>query len=180
MRADAARNREKVLAAARELFAEQGFDVPLDEIAGRAGVGPGTVYRHFPTKQALFQAVTDARVEAMIESASEPADDPGAALFAFLGRMSEEATAKRDMSDAIAVPSELRDRLHAALGGLLSRAQEAGAVRADITTADLVALMKGMLQSMHEGVNPVLLLEIVVSGLQSSRKPQGSSPRSPH
>ncbi len=171
MRADAARNRAKVLAAARELFAEQGFDVPLDEIAARAGVGPGTVYRHFPTKQALFQAVTEARVEAMISAASAPAENAGAALFAFLGRMADEAAAKRDMSDAITVPSELRDSLHAALGGLLHRAQEAGAVRADITTVDLVALMKGMLQSMHEGANPALLLEIVLSGLQSSRKP---------
>ncbi|MCX2947615.1 TetR/AcrR family transcriptional regulator [Lentzea sp. NEAU-D7] len=170
MRADAARNREKVLVAARELFAEQGFDVPLDEIAAKAGVGPGTVYRHFPTKQALFQAVTEARVSAMIASA-EPSADAGADLFAFLGKMADEATAKRDMSDAIAVPSELRDSLHATLGGLLARAQEAGAVRGDITTRDLVALMKGMLQSMHEGANPAVLLQIVLSGLQSSRKP---------
>jgi AcrR family transcriptional regulator len=171
MRADAARNRAKVLDAARELFATQGFDVPLDEIAAQAGVGPGTVYRHFPTKQALFQAVTEARVAAMIESASEPARDPREALFAFLRRMAGEAAAKRDMSDAIAVPSELRDDLHAALGGLLERAQEARAVRDDITTRDLVALMKGMLQSMHEGANPAVLLEIVLTGLQSSRKP---------
>jgi AcrR family transcriptional regulator len=171
MRADAARNREKVLVAARELFASQGFDVPLDEIATKAGVGPGTVYRHFPTKQALFQAVTEARVAAMIESAARATDDPGADLFAFLTKMADEAAAKRDMSDAIAVPSELRDTLHAALGGLLRRAQDARAVRADITTQDLVALMKGMLQSMHEGANPAVLLEIVLTGLQSSRKP---------
>ncbi|MFD4673947.1 TetR/AcrR family transcriptional regulator [Lentzea sp. NPDC058450] len=170
MRADAARNREKVLLAARELFAEQGFDVPLDEIAARAGVGPGTVYRHFPTKQALFQAVTESRVQAMISSAA-PSDDAGADLTAFLTKMAGEAAAKRDMSDAIAVPSELRDSLHATLGGLLERAQAAGAVRADITTRDLVALMKGMLQSMHEGANPAVLLEIVLTGLQSSRKP---------
>ncbi|SDG11693.1 transcriptional regulator, TetR family [Lentzea fradiae] len=171
MRADAARNREKVLVAARELFAEKGFDVPLDEIAARAGVGPGTVYRHFPTKQALFQAVTDARVSAMIASAAEPADDPGEALFAFLARMAEEASAKRDLSDAITVPSELRDNLHAALGGLLTQAQEAGAVRRDVTTKDLVSLMKGLLQSLHDGANPAVLLEIVLTGLQSSRKP---------
>ncbi|KOV84983.1 TetR/AcrR family transcriptional regulator [Nocardia sp. NRRL S-836] len=171
MRADAARNREKVLAAARELFAVKGIEVPLDEIAAHAGVGPGTVYRHFPTKQALFQAVTDARVSAMIESASAPTGDPGEALAAFLGRMADEAAAKRDLSDAIEVPSELRDRLHAALGGLLQRAQEAGAVRPDVTTKDLVALMKGMLRSLHEGANPDVLLGIVVSGLQSRRKP---------
>ncbi|MGW6931625.1 TetR/AcrR family transcriptional regulator [Lentzea sp. NPDC054927] len=171
MRADAARNREKVLEAARELFAEHGYDVPLDEIATRAGVGPGTVYRHFPTKQALFQAVTETRVSAMIESAANPAEDPKAALFAFLSRMADEAAAKRDLSDAITISPDLRKSLHAALGGLLHRAQEAGTVRADVTATDLVVLMKGMLQSMHEGANPAVLLEIVLSGLQSSRKP---------
>jgi AcrR family transcriptional regulator len=61
LRADAARNREKVLQAARQAFAESGYGVPLDEIASRAGVGPGTVYRHFPSKEALFEAVVTAR-----------------------------------------------------------------------------------------------------------------------
>ncbi|HUQ58176.1 helix-turn-helix domain-containing protein [Lentzea sp.] len=171
MRADAARNREKVLEAARQLFAEQGYEVPLDEIATKAGVGPGTVYRHFPTKQALFQAVTETRVSAMIASASEPAESPRQALFAFLGRMADEAAAKRDMTDAFTLSPDLRKSLHAALGGLLQRAQEAGEVRTDVTATDLVVLMKGMLQSMHEGANPAVLLEIVLSGLQSSRKP---------
>lgn len=170
MRADAARNREKVLEAARELFASQGFEVPLDEIAAKAGVGPGTVYRHFPTKQALFQAVTEARVAALIASADEPGD-PKAALFAFLGKMADEAAVKRDMSDAITVAPELRKGLHGALGRLLGRAQEAGEVRTDVTATDLIVLMKGMLQSMHEGGNPEVLLGIVLSGLQSSRKP---------
>ncbi|HEX7303602.1 helix-turn-helix domain-containing protein [Lentzea sp.] len=170
MRADAARNREKVLDAARALFAEQGYDVPLDEIATKAGVGPGTVYRHFPTKQALFQAVTETRVSAMIASAAEPAESPRQALFAFLGRMADEAAAKRDLTDAFTLSADLRKDLHAALGGLLHRAQEAGEVRADVTATDLVVLMKGLLQNMNEGANPAVLLEIVLSGLQS-RKP---------
>ncbi|MFD5825680.1 TetR/AcrR family transcriptional regulator [Lentzea sp. NPDC060358] len=170
MRADAARNREKVLDAARQLFAEQGYEVPLDEIAVRAGVGPGTVYRHFPTKQALFQAVTETRVSAMIASADEPAESPGEALSAFLGRMADEAAAKRDMTDAFTLSAGLRESLHAALGGLLARAQESGEVRADVTATDLVVLMKGLLQNMHEGANPAVLLEIVLGGLQS-RKP---------
>ena len=66
LRADAARNREKVLRAAREAFAESGYGVPLDEIAARAGVGPGTVYRHFPAKEALFEAVVTARVTDLV------------------------------------------------------------------------------------------------------------------
>lgn len=71
LRADAARNRENVLRAARDAFAESGYGVPLDEIATRAGVGPGTVYRHFPTKEALFEAVVTARVVDLIADARE-------------------------------------------------------------------------------------------------------------
>jgi len=69
LRADARRNREKVLRAAREAFAASGYGVPLDEIAARAGVGPGTVYRHFPAKEALFEAVVTARIEDLIADA---------------------------------------------------------------------------------------------------------------
>src|SRR6476620_4963253 len=91
LRADAARNREKVLRAARDAFAESGYGVPLDEIAARAGVGPGTVYRHFPAKEALFQAVVTARIEDLIDNARArtDADDPGGAFFGFLARIAE-------------------------------------------------------------------------------------------
>ena len=89
LRADAARNREKVLRAAREAFAESGYGVPLDEIAARAGVGPGTVYRHFPAKEALFEAVVTARITDLVNEARVRADaaDPGEAFFGFLTRM---------------------------------------------------------------------------------------------
>src|SRR6266700_6667819 len=97
LRADAARNREKVLRAAREAFAESGYGVPLDEIAARAGVGPGTVYRHFPTKEALFQAVVAARVEDLVADARRRsrAAAPGEAFFGFLARIGDEARVKR-------------------------------------------------------------------------------------
>src|ERR1700734_3523975 len=103
LRADAARNREKVLRAAREAFAESGYGVPLDEIAARAGVGPGTVYRHFPTKEALFEAVVTARLEDLLEDGRRRArtDDPEAAFFGFMARVAEEGMAKRDLPDAI-------------------------------------------------------------------------------
>ena len=74
LRADAVRNREKVLRAAREAFGESGYGVPLDEIAARAGVGPGTVYRHFPAKEALFEAVATARVTDLVSEARSRAD----------------------------------------------------------------------------------------------------------
>ena len=112
LRADARRNREQVLRAAREAFAESGYGVPLDEIAARAGVGPGTVYRHFPAKEALFQAVVTARIEDLLGDARARADndDPGGAFFGFLGRVAEEAAAKRDLPDAIAIAGSLRRR----------------------------------------------------------------------
>jgi len=92
LRADAARNREKVLRAARDAFAESGYGVPLDEIATRAGVGPGTVYRHFPTKEALFEAVVTVRVQDLVADARARADasDPGGAFFGFLARITAE------------------------------------------------------------------------------------------
>jgi AcrR family transcriptional regulator len=166
LRADARRNREKVLRAAREAFATSGFGVPLDEIAARAGVGPGTVYRHFPTKEALFEAVMTARVEDLIADAraragaagpgtgadagANPGTDPGTAFFGFLARIGQEAAVKRDLSDAIAIPGTLRDELYAALDLLLRRAQQAGAVRADITAPELIALLKGVLMGIHD------------------------------
>jgi AcrR family transcriptional regulator len=152
LRADARRNRDKVLRAAREAFAASGYGVPLDEIAARAGVGPGTVYRHFPAKEALFQAVATARVEDLIDDARAraDADDPGGAFFGFLARIGEEAAAKRDMPDAIAIAGSQQDRLHAAVDVLLRRAQEAGAVRADISTPDLIVLLKGLLASIQD------------------------------
>src|SRR5436853_6815375 len=88
LRADARRNRDKVLHAARDAFAASGFGVPLDEIAARAGVGPGTVYRHFPTKEALFEAVGQSRIEDLVADARARAGaaEPGSAFVAFRPR----------------------------------------------------------------------------------------------
>jgi AcrR family transcriptional regulator len=152
LRADAQRNREKVLRAARDAFAASGYDVPLDEIAAMAGVGPGTVYRHFPSKEELFEAVVAARLRDLIADArglaSDP--DPGRAFFGFLGRFRQEVAAKRDLPDAIAIAGSLQDDLRAALDVLLRRAQQSGAVRADITTPDLMALLKGLLHTIND------------------------------
>jgi AcrR family transcriptional regulator len=152
LRADARRNRDNVLRAAREAFAARGYGVPLDEIAAAAGVGPGTVYRHFPSKEELFEAVVAARLRDLVEAARGLAGDPdpGQAFFGFLGRFRREVAAKRDLPDAIAVPGPLQDELHAALDVLLRRAQRAGAVRADITISDLLALLKGLLHTIND------------------------------
>jgi AcrR family transcriptional regulator len=152
LRADAQRNREKVLQAASEAFAARGYGVPLDEIAALAGVGPGTVYRHFPSKEALFEAVISARVDDLLDDARERgyAADPGAAFFGFLGRMGQEAAAKRDLPDAIAVDGALQDAMRDAVGVLLHRAQQAGAVRPDVTMSDLFMLLKGLMRSLQD------------------------------
>jgi len=175
LRADARRNRDKVLRAAREAFAASGYGVPLDEIAARAGVGPGTVYRHFPAKEVLFQAVITARVEDLIDDARARAGaaDPGGAFFGFLSRVGQEAAAKRDLPDAIAIAGSLQDRLQAAVDVLLRRAQEVGAVRGDIRTPDLIVLLKGLLASIQDAqagaADPALrdrLLAVLTDGLR--------------
>jgi AcrR family transcriptional regulator len=152
LRADARRNRERILEAARDAFAESGLAVPLDEIAARAGVGPGTVYRHFPTKEALFQAVVTARVEDLVAQARRHGteDEPGPAFFAFLDRLAAEGATKRDTSDAIGVPGPVREALHDALAHLLRRAQRAGAVRRGITAGDVIAMLKGLLVAVQD------------------------------
>ena len=152
-RTDARRNREKVLRAARDAFATSGYSVPLDESATRAGVGPGTVYRHFPSKEELFEAVTAARVADLTADARRRADDadPGQALLRLpRGGSARKRPPKRDLPDAIAIAGPLQQELHAALDVLLRRAQQAGAVRADITTPDLITLLKGLLRSIND------------------------------
>jgi AcrR family transcriptional regulator len=126
--------------------------VPLDEIAALAGVGPGTVYRHFPSKEELFEAVATTRVRDLIDDARGRAGDadPGQAFFSFLGRIRQEAAAKRDVPEAISIAGPLQGEMHAALDELLRRAQKAGAVRPEITTPDIIILLKGLLRSMSD------------------------------
>jgi AcrR family transcriptional regulator len=176
LRADARRNRERVLAAADAAFGEQGFGVPLDEIAAAAGVGPGTVYRHFPTKEALFEAVSLARVQDLAADARARAEaaDPGSAFTGFLTRLAEEADRKRDLPDALSgvgahgMADAVGD-LHGALEVLLARAQTAGAVRDDVAVPDLIALLKGLLQVVRTDPDPALrqrVFAVVRDGLR--------------
>ncbi|MBS2964185.1 helix-turn-helix transcriptional regulator [Actinocrinis puniceicyclus] len=165
-RADARRNRARVLAAAHAAFAAQGLAVPLDEIARRAGVGAGTVYRHFPTKEALFEAVIVARLESLAEQAQAalevPARQAGAAFFDFLYVMLADADSKKDLADALAGAGiDLRAitvvaaaRLNASLAELLARAQAAGAVRHGIDASDLHAVIVGALAAERRRADP--------------------------
>jgi len=150
LRADARRNRERVLAAAQEAFAAEGISVPLDEIARRAGVGPGTVYRHFPTKEALFHAAMVDRVGRMTAQAQSlaTADDAGRAFYAYLDYMVVEGGVKRDLAEAVGGHEGVESQeptleLRSAIEHLLCRAQDRGAVRTDIDIADLMRILKG-------------------------------------
>ena len=160
LRADARRNRAKVLEAAEEVFASEGLAVPIDEVARRAGVGVGTVYRHFPTKEALFEAIVVARLEALVERAEElcTSDDPGAAMFTFIAELVDLAVKKKDLTDELAragVQSEelvagVKERLEDGFEVLLKRAQAAGAVRLDINRTDVTALVMGTCMAVNQ------------------------------
>jgi len=150
-RADAVRNRARVLDAANEAFAAEGLAVPLDEIARRAGVGAGTVYRHFPTKEALFEAVITERVLGLavnVEEQLAAATDAGEAFFGFFFTMINTGQAKADLAEALAAAGaglgletkQAAERLSNGFSALLERAQRAGAVRGDVSIEDLHAL----------------------------------------
>ena len=188
-RADAVRNRARVLEAARAAFAAEGLAVPLDEIARRAGVGAGTVYRHFPTKEALFEAVIADQLAALAEDAEARAaggGDPGEQFFTFFATVIEDGTRKADLADALTSAGvRLRQetlasagRLQQALAALLEGAQRAGAVRPDVDTMDLHALAAGALAAERKRASgpdaePGRLTRIIADGL----RPDGRATR---
>lgn len=151
MRADAQRNRARVLEAAMAAFAGEGPSVPVAEIARRAGVGTGTVSRHFPTKESLYEAVVLSRVADLADHACRLAatHDPGTAFFEFLAFLVEQGAADRGLADALTAGGYAIARAKNDLGAverdLLAAAQRAGAVRADVTPEDVRALIVGCL-----------------------------------
>lgn len=184
MRADARRNREKVVQAASEAFAESGLGVSVHEVARRAGVGTGTVSRHFPTKDDLCRAVVLSRVERLAGRASELADthEPGPAFFAFFTFMVTEGTLNKGLAEAFTgagfdmegAATEAGYDVGAILRGLLERAQRVGAVRADADVADVKALMAAcFLRGATEPHAAVRLAGVVRRGLEPA-SPDGS------
>lgn len=184
LRADALRNRARVLEAAESVFATEGISVPVDVIAEKAGVGVGTLYRHFPTKEKLFEAVLIDRLGAIAADARARVDseDPGAAFFAFLKHLVDESILKRDLIQALlgagveieqaAAPAK-RD-LQAAVSDLLAVAQNAGAVRSDVTPAVVISLVGATCMACeHPGPEsqPGDLLAIVCDGLRPPTAP---------
>jgi AcrR family transcriptional regulator len=151
LRADAARNRELIIAAAAAVFAERGLEASTAEIAHRAGVGEATLFRRFPSKDDLIDAIVETRMAealALAEAAAE-APDPGAALERLMEDLISTLSGDRGFFEAAgdrcftdARLAELRAKSLDAMGRVLERAQEAGAVRTDLTPADLTFLIR--------------------------------------
>jgi AcrR family transcriptional regulator len=182
LRADAARNRARVLEVAYETFAAEGLSVPIDEIARRAGVGPGTVYRHFPTKEDLFGAVVESRLRRIIAEGRALLDDPrpGEALYTFLRSMVLEwGATDQGLVDALgglgidveSIAPAAEDEFRGLLGELLVAAQRAGTVRRDIDVAGIKALMVGCqaMQGYDKG-RAERVTDVVIDGLRAANR----------
>jgi AcrR family transcriptional regulator len=195
-RTDAVRNHERVLEAAKAVFSAGGPDASLEAVARRAGVGIGTLYRHFPTREALFEAVYRREVEHLADLAEQLKEEvaPVEALRRWLRANVELVATKKGMLAALALaahsPSELYaysfDRLTRAVGALLDRAVAAGEIRADISPEDLLRALVGMCY-LHDQpgwqAGVLRLVEVFVDGLcwrppRSDPEPAGRPKRS--
>lgn len=184
VRADAARNRESLLAAAEQEFAERGLSASVADIARRAGVAKGTVFRHFATKEDLIASIVCAHIAALTEAARRLSDaaDPGTALLEFLTiaadqRQQHDLTFLQSASESDPRVGEVRDELHSALGTLVGRAHQSGAIRSDVTETDVFLLMCAPVHVVENLAAPEPLLwkrylAIIFDGL----RPEGAHP----
>lgn len=183
LRRDAERNRRRILDAARTLFACHGLQVTLDDIAHAAEVGVGTVYRRFPDKDALIDALFDEEIEAVValaESALEQ-EDPWDGLEQFVRTTLEKQAANRGLRElllgnrsGVDCAAEGRDRIAPLVGLLVERARASGALRADVETSDmpLIQLMVGAVVDYTRDVDPDVwrrLMTLVLDGLRAER-----------
>ena len=186
LRADAARNRERIIAAATAVFAERGLDAATAEIAHRAGVGEATLFRRFPTKDELIDAIIETRMEevAALADAAAADADPAAALERFMQDVVKQFSRDRGFFEAagdrcVVDPRfrPLREHSLEAMGRLLKRAQEAGAVRRDLAAADLSFLAGSAAYAMEvqfPGLRDDLwkrYLRVILDGM----RPEGAS-----
>src|SRR6202051_3781703 len=178
-RADAVRNRERVLEAAKAVFSAGGPDASLEAVARRAGVGIGTLYRHFPTREALFEAVYRREVQQLGELADQLKNEaaPVEALRRWLRSNVEFVATKKGMSAALALAvhgssglsAYTCDRLTKAVGALLDRAAATGEIRADIGPEDLLRALVGMCYMRDQPgwqATVLRLLDVFVDGLR--------------
>lgn len=177
MRADARRNRDTLVAVAQAMFAEQGAGASLDEIAKRAGVGPGTLYRHFPSRETLQEAVYRETITQLSAAGRAGGLPPGAALDRWLTLLVEHMAARKDLASALVdslgkqseVFVECHRLMHETGDELVSAAKAAGAVRQDLEARDLLWMANGVAQS-AEGedgaARTARLLAVLLAGLR--------------
>jgi AcrR family transcriptional regulator len=174
-RADARRNYEKVLAAAREAFAEGGESTSLEEIARRAGVGIGTLYRHFPNRQALLEALYVGEVEEVCRAAQLDGDDPWEALNSWFERLIGYVATKRalahELLNYLDIDAPLfkacRASLFATGEPMLKRAQDAGVVRPDVEFSEVMQLVMGIAKiPANDPTQVEHILRIALDGLR--------------
>lgn len=183
-RADAERNRAKLIAAATAQFAECGSDLRMESVAKRAGVGIGTLYRHFPTRDALAEAAYRNEVDQLCASAGELLADrePDDALEEWMHRWAGYAHAKRGMKGALQPMMESNSDLflqskadlHAAAGSLLTAAAEAGTIRSDLDADDLLLSMRGLWQIIDQPdweQRSDRLIRLLMDGLRAGATP---------
>jgi AcrR family transcriptional regulator len=188
LRSDARRNREKILAAASELFAIEGPDLCIDDIARRAGVGHATVFRRFPTKDDLVLAMFEERLGELAAVAEEAAgrEDPWEGLVELMTGIGERHARDRGLMEALGTQvfgsprlAEHRLRVAEPIGRLLRRAQEAGQVRSDLEPEDVLFLISAVAKSSpcHFEIPDLWrrYLGVVLDGM----KPDAASPLSP-
>jgi AcrR family transcriptional regulator len=193
LRADAERNRRRLLDAAEALFSERGLDVGVAEIAERAGVGRGTLFRNFPSKEDLIAAIV---VERMAEGVDRgrmllDAPDPGEALFEFLAEIAGRQQLDRALFEAVADTWLANDEIRAAhaevvgvVGDLLGRAQDVGTVRGDISAMDVLMLFKGVCEtaSAFAHIDSEIVprhLDLLRAALRADPAPQALRGRAP-
>lgn len=182
LRADAARNRARILEAAENVFATEGLAVPIDVVAEKAGVGVGTLYRHFPTKEDLFEAIVLERLSNLVCQceAYETAEDPREALFSYMGQIAQQALAKHDLFDALTSAGvDFKENCAGKMEEMIDlferltrRAVEAGTIRAEVSGKDLLGLVMGVIHATAEsgdkdGTRVARMLAIVCDGLRT-------------
>ena len=147
LRADAQRNRDRLVAAGREVFAERGFEASLDEVAHRAGVGVGTAYRRFPNKEALIDEIFEERIReiAAVREQALALEDPGAGLQSFIADLLRFQASDRGLKQAFHERDASHERMTEAkavlqpmITELIERSQAAGKLRPDITPTDVM------------------------------------------
>jgi AcrR family transcriptional regulator len=176
LRADARRNRDRLLAVAVRAFSQDGPDVPLDAIAREAGVGIGTLYRHFPTREALVEAAYRTELDKLCDAAPTLLRElpPDRALRAWMDRFVDYMTTKRGMAEALKAViasggnpyAVSRDRLLEAVGSLLAAGVAAGVLRADVQAADVLASLSGVTLAAAERAQAGRLLDLLLDALR--------------